>query len=254
MKREKAAVLLVGQGLAGTADEAARLIMGGHVFLDRGGGTYVPVAKPGDMVSAGERLAVRGLSPYVSRGAYKLLSAIEHFCLDVAGRVCLDAGASTGGFTDCLLQRGAARVYAVDVGRCQLHEKLRQDPRVVSLEGVNLRCAPPGLLPEMVDVAVADLSFISLLEVLPGITAFLKPGGLLACLIKPQFEVGSRRTERGVVRDEVLRRESVRRVEAFCRQELGFEHIGTVPSRILGPKGNQEYMGAFRKPPVAETD
>lgn len=252
MKKEKAASALVRLGLAKDEKEAARLIMGGHVAVDLGGNTFAPVTKAGEPVRAQARLVVRGINPFVSRGAYKLLGALTHFQLDVTGAVCLDAGASTGGFTDCLLQRGAARVYAVDVGRCQLHERLRQDARVISLEGVNLRHAPPDLLPEGVDMAVADVSFTSLVPLLPAINQFLKPGGTLVALVKPQFELGSARTQKGVVRDPALRQEAVRRVESFAQNGLGLAHLGTVPASVQGAKGNQEYLAAFAKPGTPE--
>ena len=161
--------------------------------------------------------------------------------------VCLDAGASTGGFTDCLLQRGAARVYAVDVGRNQLHEKLRADSRVVSLEGVNLRHAPPELIPEAVDLVVADVSFISLTLVLPPCMTWLKPGGLAAVLIKPQFELGPGETVKGVVRDEAARQRAVDKILAFCAASLSLTSEGVLPAAVKGPKGNQEYMALFRK-------
>ena len=247
MKKERAAALVARAGLAQNEEYAKRLIMARQVFIDKGQGTLVPVEKPGQALPSDTPLVLRGVERFVSRGAYKLLTAIETFRLDVSGFVCLDAGASTGGFTDCLLQHGAARVYAVDVGRCQLHEKLRQDPRVISIEGVNLRLAGPDLLPEKVDMLVADVSFMSLTKVLPPCMAFLKPGGLVAALIKPQFEAPPHGTDRGVVRDERLRDELVRRVADFCREELSLSCIGVEPSRILGPKGNQEYLEVFKK-------
>lgn len=162
------------------------------------------------------------------------------------GLVCLDAGASTGGFTDCLLQSGAGRVYAVDVGRNQLHEKLRVDPRVINLEGVNLRHAPPELIPESVDLVVADVSFISLTLVLPPCMVWLKPGGLAAVLIKPQFELGPGETVKGVVRDATARQRAVDKILAFCAANLGLTSEGVVPAAVKGPKGNQEYMALFR--------
>ena len=181
----------------------------------------------------------------MSRGAYKLLTILEHFKLDVTGYVCLDAGASTGGFTDCLLQRGASRVYAVDVGKNQLHERLRADERVVNLEGVNLRHADQSLIPEMVDMVVADVSFISLTLVLPSCMPWLKPGGMLATLIKPQFELGPGETVKGVVRDEAARQRAVDKILLFTQANLGLECKGVLPAAIKGPKGNQEYMALF---------
>lgn len=169
----------------------------------------------------------------------------------MAGAVALDAGASTGGFTDCLLQHGAARVYAVDVGTAQLHEKLRADGRVVSMEQVNLRHAPADLLPEPVDLAVADLSFISLRAVLPSLVRFVKPGGLVVALIKPQFELGPQQVGKGgVVREEADRQEAIATVTGFAREALGLSLLGVVPSKVKGPKGNQEYLAAFRLAPA----
>ena len=168
--------------------------------------------KPGQQLAPGTEFSVAGGERFVSRGGEKLLTAIEHFGLELAGLTALDAGASTGGFTDCLLQHGAARVYAVDVGRAQLHEKLAADPRVVSIERTNLRHATPDLIPEQVDVITADLSFISLTLVLPVLMPMLQPGGLVVALIKPQFELTPAEVGDGVVRDEALRAKAVDKV------------------------------------------
>lgn len=242
--RERADQLLASQGLAESREQAKRLIMAGEVFvLARGQKT--PVAKPGQMFPPDTEFQVAGQERFVSRGGFKLLTAIEQLGLDPKGLVCLDAGASTGGFTDCLLQFGAARVYAADVGYGQLHWKLRQDPRVVVLERVNLKDPPADLLPELVDCVTADVSFISVTKVLAGCLRFLKPGGLVAALIKPQFELGPGRTDKGVVREEADRLEAVDTVTAFCKG-LGLERLGLAPAGITGPKGNQEYLALFR--------
>lgn len=236
--------------LAESREQAKRLIMAGQVFAGAPGLAeehYARVDKPGHPYAPDTRFRVVGQERFASRGAYKLLTALEHFQMDVNGFVCLDAGASTGGFTDCLLQHGAARVYAVDVGHGQLHEKLRVDARVVNLEKTNLRTAPPDLIPEMVDMVVADVSFISLTLVLPSCMPWLKPGGCVAALIKPQFEVGPHQTQKGVVRDEAVRQQAVDKVVDFCAAGLGLTLRGLVPSAILGPKGNQEYMAVFVK-------
>ncbi|EGB14129.1 hemolysin A [Pseudodesulfovibrio mercurii] len=247
MKKERADQLLASQGLAESREKAKRLIMAGKVhYMDRGQKT--PVTKPGQQFSPDTEFVVPDDDRFVSRGAYKLLTAIEEFDLDFAGKVALDAGASTGGFTDCLLQFGATRVYAVDVGYGQLHEKLRQDGRVVNLERTNVRHAEPDLIPEPVDVITADVSFISLTKILPACLQFLRPGGELVVLVKPQFEVGPGQTDKGVVRDERLRQSAVDTVLDFCRDELGLTVLGVVPSNILGPKGNQEYMAYMRRP------
>jgi 23S rRNA (cytidine1920-2'-O)/16S rRNA (cytidine1409-2'-O)-methyltransferase len=250
MQKKRADRILFEQNLAESQDVAARLIMAGRVFLEasgRDGRTREErVDKPGRMLRAEAALRVRGREPYVSRGAYKLLTALERFRLEVAGLVALDAGASTGGFTDLLLQRGAARVYAVDVGHNQLHEKLRADSRVISLESTNLRLAGPELLPESVDLVVADVSFISLKAVLPACLQFLKPGGAVIALIKPQFEVAAGKTVKGVVRDPASRQAAVDSVLGFAGGELGLGLQGVIPAAIKGPKGNQEFLAYWR--------
>ena len=162
------------------------------------------------------------------------------------GQTVLDIGSSTGGFTDCLLQHGASRVYAVDVGHAQLHERLRSDPRVISREGVNLRTAPPDLITEPIDMIVADLSFISLTMVLPHCLQWLREGGIAVCLIKPQFEVGAGQTVKGVVKDEAVRQEAVDRVLRYMENE-GLHCLGVTPAAIKGPKGNQEYLAYWQK-------
>ncbi|EPR37430.1 hemolysin A [Desulfovibrio sp. X2] len=249
MARARADQLAAEQGLAETRELAARLIMAGRVFLEDEDGRRTRVDKPGQQLKPDALLVLEGGKRFVSRGGHKLLTAMEHFGLTVAGLVCLDAGASTGGFTDCLLQHGAARVYAVDVGKAQLHEKLLADPRVVSMEGVNLRLAPPDLLPEPVDLITADLSFISLTKVLPALLPLLAPSGRIVALIKPQFELPPAMVgHKGVVREESARRQAVDEVTAFCRDELGLAVHGVVPSSIKGPQGNQEYLVLLQKP------
>lgn len=251
--KERADELVFQQGLAESREMAKRLIMAGKVALDSGEagpGDALPVIrvdKPGHKYLAETQFRLTGIERFVSRGAYKLLTALDTFALSPAGCVCLDVGASTGGFTDCLLQHGAVRVYAVDVGREQLHERLRADARVVSLEGVNVRNAPADLISEPVDMIVADVSFISLTLVLEPCMRWLKAGGRVAVLIKPQFELGPHQTDRGVVRDEGLRQQAVDKVVAFMRERLGLHSLGVVPSALKGPKGNQEFMACFVK-------
>lgn len=245
-KKERADQLLFQQGLAESREQAKRLIMAGQAHYEIGGKSF-RLEKPGQQLAPDTRLSIAAGERFVSRGAYKLLTALERFSLDVQGYVALDAGASTGGFTDCLLQHGAGRVYAVDVGRNQLHERLRADNRVVSLEGVNLRFATPDLLPEAVDIVVIDVSFISLTLVLQPCLRWLKQGGIVVALIKPQFEVGPGGTVKGVVRNDALRDEAVQKVLAFARENLGLHLIGVVPSAILGPKGNQEFLAVWRR-------
>lgn len=244
MPKVRADQLLFAQGLAESRERAKRLIMAAQVWRMQDG-QKIPVEKPGQQLDEDTELGLREQERFVSRGAYKLLTALEEFCIDPTGMTCLDAGASTGGFTDCLLQSGARRVYAVDVGRAQLHERLRCDERVVSLEGVNLRHADDSLIPETVDLVTADVSFISLTKILPPCLRFLAPGGQVVALIKPQFELGPGDNVRGVVRDETLRLRAVEEVTRFCREELKLERRGLAPSRILGPKGNQEYLAWF---------
>lgn len=255
MKKKRADLLIFEQNLAASQDLAARLIMAGQVYREVAGRDgqlrQERVEKPGELLREDAQLFLRGKEPYVSRGAYKLLTALEHFKLETGGLVALDAGASTGGFTDLLLQRGAARVYAVDVGHNQLHEKLRADTRVLSLESTNLRLAGPELLPEKVDLVVADVSFISLKAILPACLQFLKPGGAVVALIKPQFEVAADKTVKGVVRDPAARKEAVDSVLAFAAGELGLGLQGVIPAAIKGPKGNQEFLAYWRNQPPA---
>jgi len=236
--------LLVDQGLAESRERAQRLVMAGQVFLEQAG-RRERLDKPGHMLPATAALSLAEPERFVSRGGYKLLSALTHFKLDVAGMTALDVGASTGGFTDCLLQHGAAKVYAVDVGKSQLHEKLRGDQRVVSLEGVNFRLAPADLISEKVNICVIDVSFISLTKVLPAVKGFIAPGGVVVALVKPQFELGPSQTEKGVVRDEGLRQLAVQMVESAALG-LGFTPSGVVPAGVKGPKGNQEYLLLLR--------
>ena len=204
------------------------------------------VTKPGHSYSIETVFMILEQERFVSRGAYKLLTAIEYFNLDVTGNICLDAGASTGGFTDCLLQHGAKKVYAADVGHAQLHEKMRADPRVINMEKHNLRYADENLLPEKVDIVVSDVSFISLTLIIPPCLKSVKDGGLVVALIKPQFEVGPNQTDKGVVRDEAVRQEAVDKVLHFC-EKIGLEFQGVIPAMIKGPKGNQEYLACWRK-------
>ncbi len=250
--KARADQMVFEQGLAESKEQARRLIMAGKVAMvpQDGKSAPVPVEKPGHPYRAGTVFRLVGVERFVSRGAYKLLTALEEFHIDVSGMVCLDAGASTGGFTDCLLQNGARLVYAVDVGHAQLHERLRADPRVISKEGVNLRTAPPQTIPEQVDMVTADLSFISLTLVLPHCLPWLKDGGYAVCLIKPQFEVGPGQTDRGVVRDPQVRRQAVDSVLAFMGG-CGLECRGVVPAAIKGPKGNQEFLAWWVKRPAS---
>lgn len=256
-KKMRADQLVFEQGLAQSREQAKRLIMAGQVALVPDVSNYIDGAlpegvKPELVQKAGHNYPIEtefmllAQERFVSRGAYKLLTAIEYFGLDVHDFVCLDAGASTGGFTDCLLQHGAKKVYAADVGHAQLHEKMRADSRVVNMEGYNLRHADENLLPEKVDIMVSDVSFISLTLIIPPCIKSVKDGGLIVALIKPQFEVGPHQTEKGVVRDEAVRQFAVDKVLGFC-QEIGLTCVGVIPAMIKGPKGNQEYLACWRK-------
>ena len=245
-KIDRADVVLAEQGLVESCEKATRMIMAGQVFLLRNGARTL-VAKPGQQIPRDARLELKESERFVSRGGYKLLTALEHFALDVSGMVALDAGASTGGFTDCLLQSGAARVYAVDVGHAQLHWKLIRDPRVINMERINLRHATADLLPEKVDLVVADCSFISLRLILPPCLQFLKDQGRILALVKPQFELAPEHAVKGVVRSEELQLKAVAEVQAFAAEELGLKVLGSVPAGIKGPKGNQEYLLHLRR-------
>ena len=235
--------LVVQQGLCASRALAQRLIDEAQVLLPDG----TPVRKPGQQLDDATPLALAAPPQYVSRGAGKLLAAIEAFRPELSGVTALDLGASTGGFTDVLLQHGATKVFAVDVGHGQLHEKLRHDPRVVSLEGVNARDLNATMLPEPIDVLVADVSFISLTKVLPPCATFLKPRAWAIVLVKPQFEAGRRDVgSGGVVRDETVRQRCLDNIISFAQNTLKWELVGTVPSPVLGPNGNQEFLAAFQ--------
>lgn len=227
---------LVERGLAETRAKAQGLILAGRVVL-----SGAVCSKCGAPVKPGAEISLIPLArQFVSRGGGKLDGALDDLGVDVAGRIAVDVGSSTGGFTDCLLRRGALRVYAVDVGERLLEDGLRNDPRVISKEGVNFRYAAADLLPEKVSVAVVDVSFISLRHILPALSRFLEPGAQVLPLVKPQFEVGKGRVGKGgVVRDDAMRMEAVRGVAAFAA-ELGYDVLGEAESRVHGPKGNRE--------------
>lgn len=235
LKGERLDERLLREGLAESRQRAQALIRAGRVLVDD-----VPVDKPGSRVGEAARLRLRGGERrYVSRGGEKLAGALADLHLDVAGRVCLDLGASTGGFTDCLLQCGAARVVAVDVGYGQLDLRLRGDPRVRVLERTNARTLRPEDVPEPVGLVTLDLAFISATLVLPRIPE-VAAGAQVLVLVKPQFEVGRERVGKGgVVRDPALREAAVQRVAAAAR-ELGYRERGRAESRLPGPKGNRE--------------
>jgi len=238
-KRPRADLVLVERGLAESRARAQALILAGLVYE----GTR-RVEKPGDGVAQPEALSVRGRDhPWVSRGGLKLVKGLDHFGIDPTGLVGLDVGASTGGFTDVLLNRGAAKVYAVDVGHGQLAWSLRQDPRVVVLERTNARHLDRALVPNPVGIVVCDASFIGLETVLPAALALAAPGAWLVALIKPQFEVGPDRVGKGgVVRDPELHREVCDRITAWLAARPGWQVLGVTESPITGPEGNVEFL------------
>lgn len=246
MKRERLDKLLIERGLAGSRDRARRLIMAGAVRVDDR-----VLDKPGALVEIDAPVALAADDiPFVSRGGLKLAAALDAFATSVAGRTVLDVGASTGGFTDCLLQRGARAVIAVDVGYGQLAWALRQDPRVTLLERTNIRWLDAATLPAVPDMAVIDVSFISLRLVLPVVAGLVRPGSDVLALVKPQFEVGREHVGRGgVVRDPALHRAAVTAVHVAA-ERLGLRIEGECPSPILGPKGNREFFLALRTPPL----
>jgi len=235
--------LLVARGLAESRSQAQALIMAGQVFTGE-----QRLDKSGQSVAADIQLQVRGPAhPWVSRGGIKLAHALERFALDPDGMVCLDVGASTGGFTDVLLQHGAARVYAVDVGHGQLDWKLRNDSRVVVLERLNARYLSRDDVPEPVDLIVCDASFIGLQTLLPAPLALAAPGAWLVALIKPQFEVGKGRVGRGgVVRDPSLQAKVCKRIRAWLAARPGWRVLDLAESPITGPEGNREFLIAAR--------
>ena len=240
-KRIRLDQLLVERGLAPTRARAQALVLAGKVRVGSGDAARHDL-KSGDLVDPGAKLGVAAGREWVSRGAHKLVAALDAFGIDPAGLVCLDAGASTGGFTDVLLARGAVRVYAVDVGYGQLAERLRRDPRVVSMERVNARTLGPDTLPEPVDLAVVDVSFISLGLVLGPIRATLRAGrGPIVALVKPQFEAGRADAKGGVVRDREVHRRVLREAVAGAAS-LGIGTRAVVASPILGPEGNREFL------------
>ena len=236
--RSRLDVLLVERGLAESRQRAVALILAGKVQVEG-----CQASKAGQRVAADARVELVDQNEiYVSRGGFKLASALDNFSVEVAPLVVMDVGASTGGFTDCLLQRGAKKVYAIDVGYGQLAWQLRQDPRVVTVERCNVRYLTREQVSELVDLVVIDTSFISLTKVIPNVLEFVKRGGQLLALIKPQFEVGRGQVGKGgVVRDRELHGQVVRKIEQFC-QSQEMEVRGVKESSLLGPKGNREFF------------
>jgi 23S rRNA (cytidine1920-2'-O)/16S rRNA (cytidine1409-2'-O)-methyltransferase len=243
MKKERLDKLLVLRGMVSSRERAQALIMEGKVLVD---GTRVD--KAAALVSTECALLLKGRDlPYVSRGGLKLEKALKVFRVDAEGKTCMDVGASTGGFTDCLLKKGAKKVYAVDVGYGQLAWSLKQDPRVVSLERRNIRYLSPGDIGELADLAVIDTSFISLKKVLPTVMQLIKEGGEIIALIKPQFEVGKGRVGKGgVVKDKEDHAMVIGEISRFATG-LGLKELGLTESPLLGPKGNREFFIYLKK-------
>ena len=243
--RQRLDQLLVERGLAETRTKAQALILAGKVRVGEGDAARSDL-KAGDLLPADASVAVAEREPYVSRGGHKLAAALNAFEIDPADLVCVDVGASTGGFTDVLLQRGARRVYAVDVGRGQLAEALGRDERVVSMERLNARTLTATTLAEPIDLAVVDVSFISLGLVLGPVASTLRPGARarIVALVKPQFEAGRGRTDHGVVRDPAVHREVLERVIDQARG-IGLGAQALIASPILGPEGNREFLVSF---------
>lgn len=252
-EKKRIDVLMTERGLAESREKAKAIIMSGIVYVngqkeDKAGTTF-----PDDLTT---RIEVRGASlRYVSRGGLKLEKAMKEFPIDLQGKICMDIGASTGGFTDCMLQNGAKKVFAVDVGHGQLAWKLRNDERVVCMEKMNIRyIAPEDIGGEKLDFASVDVSFISLSKVLPPVWPLLKEGAEMVCLIKPQFEAGRGEVgKKGVVRDRKVHEEVILRTADFVK-ETGFVIRGLTYSPIRGPEGNIEYLIWIRRPDGKETD
>jgi 23S rRNA (cytidine1920-2'-O)/16S rRNA (cytidine1409-2'-O)-methyltransferase len=238
---------LVERGLCTSREQAKRLILAGQVRING-----QMAHKPSDQAKATDSLLLIATEKFVSRGGLKLEHAVQHFDLSVSGLTAVDLGASTGGFTDCLLQHGAQKVYAVDVGQGQLAWKLRQDPRVVVMEKTNARMLTPSSFPAPflpVHLVVADCSFISLRKILPAAVALLQRSGKIVALIKPQFEAGKREADKGagVIRDPAVHERVLQDLRTFATAELGLTWIGVVESPLLGPAGNKEFLALIEK-------
>ncbi|MGQ9509204.1 MAG: TlyA family RNA methyltransferase [Thermodesulfobacteriota bacterium] len=236
--KERLDKILLKKGLVQSREKARSLIMEGKVLVEG-----EKIEKPGTLVKEEARIELyKEYHPYVSRGGVKLESALQRFGIDPSGMVVMDVGASTGGFTDCILQKGARKVFAVDVGYGQLDWKLRNDPRVINLERRNIRFLTPSEVGEKMDFILVDTSFISVEKFLPHLLSFLKQRGFLLILIKPQFEVGKGEVGKGgVVRDPMLHQKVIDRISKFC-QKLGLRILGVMESPLRGPKGNKEFF------------
>jgi len=240
--KQRLDLLLVARGLVSSRAQAQRTISAGRVLVNR-----QIIDKPGASVSVDAQIEIKEQSRYVSQGGLKLEKALRAFHIDVTDKVCLDVGASTGGFTDCLLQHGAKRVYAVDVGKGQLDWKLRTDPRVVVLEEINARYLQPEQIGEPVDLATVDVSFISLKLILPPLTEIVMPKGDLICLVKPQFEAGREYVRRGgVVKDSSVHQRVLEDLARFAQDQLKLSVVNATFSPLKGPAGNIEFFMHIR--------
>lgn len=245
-KKFRADKLLVEKGLVESREKAQVLILGGKVFYSSNGKAYQRVEKPSDLLPQEIFLKIEEEIPYVSRGGLKLEGALKVFEINPKDFICLDVGASTGGFTHCLLIFGAKKVYAIDVGKGQLHYKLRDDPRVIYYEGINARYLTEDFFPEKFDLITVDVSFISLKKILPVLIPLLKGDGLILALIKPQFELSPKEVKKGVVKDSKLHFRVVQDLWQFA-EDIGLKPLGVAESPILGAKGNKEFFICLKK-------
>ena len=239
--------IMVERGLCESREKAKRAIMAGQVKINEN-----IARKPSDSVKPDDLISLLAAEKFVSRGGHKLEHALQHFALDVSGVTAVDIGASTGGFTDCLLQNGAAKVYAIDVGQGQLAWKLRRDKRVVVMEKTNARSLTPANFPQpfaLADMAVIDCSFISLRKILPAAIALLKPSGKIVALIKPQFEAGKAEADKGagVITDPAVHERVLQELEEFVKARTGLNWRGVTESPLLGPAGNKEFLALIEK-------
>lgn len=243
-KKERLDTLLTDLGIVISRERARSIIMAGVVYVDG-----QKLDKPGTKISTTANIEVKGNPiPYVSRGGLKLEKALNEFNIDLTGLTTIDIGASTGGFTDCMLQKGAIKVFAIDVGYGQLAWSLRSDSRVVCMERTNIRYVTPEILGESADFATMDVSFISIMKVLPAAYELLNDKGRLICLIKPQFEAGREKVgKKGVVRDKNVHKEVIENIVDFCTNKMNFEILGLTYSPIKGPEGNIEYLVYLNK-------
>lgn len=235
---------LVDRGLCDSREKAKRAVMAGQVRVNQ-----QTARKPSDSISAEDELSLDAPEKYVSRGGQKLEHALTHFRINVSGQVAIDLGASTGGFTDCLLQHGAKKVYAVDVGTGQLAWKLRKDARVVVMEKTNARQLKPDCFPGPADIITADCSFISLQKILPAAVALAQPSGKIVALIKPQFEAGKAEADKGggVITDPAVHERVLRELREFVEAKLPLRWVGVTESPLLGPAGNKEFLVSLEK-------